>query len=77
MMQDLIFVGDKVPPLFAIAGDGGAGYGQFYPESKFEGCINKINSVQAHLTIKTSKPMLPKTGLDSHSTVVVFKVIIP
>ena len=45
MMQDLIFVGDKMPSLFAVAGDGGAGHGQFYPEIQFDGSVD--NRVKA------------------------------
>ena len=45
MMQDLILVGDKMPSLFAVAGDSGAGHGQFYPEIQFDGGID--NRVKA------------------------------
>ena len=47
MMQDLIFVGDKVPSLLAVAGDNGAGHGQFYPEIQFDGGID--NRVKAKI----------------------------
>jgi len=39
-MQDLIFVGDKVPSLLAVAGDDGAGHRQFYPEIQFDGSVD-------------------------------------
>src|SRR3989339_1995641 len=45
MMQDLILVGNKMPSLFAVAGDSGAGHGQFYPEIQFDGGID--NRVKA------------------------------
>ncbi|MDO8722685.1 MAG: hypothetical protein Q7J31_10750 [Syntrophales bacterium] len=45
MMQDLIFIGDKMPSLLAVAGDDGAGYGQFYPKIEFDGGID--NRVKA------------------------------
>ena len=40
-----MFVGDKVPSLLAVAGDDGAGHGQFYPEIRFDGSID--NRVKA------------------------------
>ena len=40
MMQNLIFVGDKVPSLFAVTGDGGTGHRQFYPELQFDGSVD-------------------------------------
>lgn len=36
MMQDLIFIGDEVPFLLAVAGDGGAGHGEFQSEIRFD-----------------------------------------
>ena len=45
MMQDMIFVRDKVPSLLAVAGDDSAGHGKFQSEIKFDGSVyNRIES---------------------------------
>jgi len=45
LIEDLIFIRDKEPSLLTVAGDGGAGHGQFYPEIQFDGSID--NRVKA------------------------------
>ena len=40
MLENLLFVGDKVPSLFGVTGDGGAGHRQFYSEIEFDCGIN-------------------------------------
>ena len=45
MVQDLDFVCDKVPSFFAVAGDGGAGHRQLYPQIQFDGGVD--NGIEA------------------------------
>jgi len=40
MVQDLVFVRDKVSAFFAVAGDGGAGHGEFYSQVQFDGGVD-------------------------------------
>jgi hypothetical protein len=45
MIEDLIFIRDKVPPLLAVAGDCSTGHGKFQSEIKFDGSVyNRIES---------------------------------
>ena len=45
MLQDLLSVGDKVPPLLSITGNGGTGYRQLQPKLQLDGGID--NGVKA------------------------------
>src|SRR5659263_120961 len=45
MIDDLIFVRNKVPSLLAVSGNDGTCHGQFYPEIEFDGGIyNRVKS---------------------------------
>ncbi len=59
MMQDLIFVGDKVPSLFAVAGYGGAGHRQFCPEIQFDCDVDNRDE----LPHRKRRGIYPKTRL--------------
>jgi len=45
MLHDLDFISDKVSSLLAVAGDGGAGHGQLYPEIQLDGGVD--NGIEA------------------------------
>jgi hypothetical protein len=51
MMQNLVFVGDKMPSLLAVSGDDGAGHREFYPEIRFDGRVD--NCVKAENLLDT------------------------
>ena len=45
MIDNLIFIRDKMPSFLAVTGDRGAGHGKFYPEIEFDGSVD--NRVKA------------------------------
>lgn len=57
MIENLIFIRDKMPSLLAVAGDDGAGHGKFQSEIRFDGSVDNCVETEDLLDAVHRRPV--------------------